>query len=224
MSTSKKLLVFALILLVLFSAVALASNDIPITQEQNQDSSSELDNDTGGKPSLLLNILPTVLTIVIIVIAAYAAVASSRSASAAYKAVEASHKAREGQMVAEIKDVYGSAKTLNAMMYLIRWVEERENKGINWLDEFRDSRRDSSRYNQIKEVDECRRMFHHYYAAIDILKDHDLLSENIVKDLRSKNQKDFYERLVKPLSDQIEIKVTEEWPKLTAKSQKENNQ
>jgi len=156
----------------------------------------------------------------IITIAAYAAVLSSRSASAAEKAVEASHKAREGQIVVEIIETYGSAKMLNAMMYLVRWVEERENKRINWLDEFRDARRDSSRYNEIKEVDECRRIFLNHYDAIDVLKDQGLLSKKIVKSLRSVNQERFYKTIVRPLTDQIEVKVTEEWPTLTVNYQR----
>ncbi len=211
----KKVLVFALIFLVLFSAVALASNDTLVTQKQNQDNSNELEDDTGEKRSLLEVILPSLLTMPIIIIALLTAIASSRSASAAEKAVKASHKAREGQMVMKIKDVEGSAQMLNTMVYLVGWVEERDKDGIDWLKEFGDSRQDSSRYCQIKKVDECRRMFHYHYVGINILKKHGLLSEDMVKDLRSTHQKDFYEQLVKPLTDQIVVKVTKEWPELT---------
>ena len=203
--------VFALILLVVLSAVALASNEISAAQEQNQVGISKIDDNTEEKSATgsPWKLTPTVI------IAVAAVIGVGLSTRFSLHATTIVRKTARGELIMKIKKAEGSAGMLDAMMYLVGWVEERDKDGIDWLKEFRDLRRDSSRYCQIKKVDECRRMFSYYYTGMNILKKHGLLSENMVNDLLSTHQKDFYEQLVKPLTEQIEVRVTKEWPELT---------
>ncbi len=207
----KKVLVFALILLVVLPAVALASNDIATAQEQNQDSVNKIDINIGESPA---TDSPRGL-ISTMIIAGAAVVGILISIGLSIWATAVTRKAARGELIMKIKDVEGSAKMLNDMMYLVGWVEERDKDGKDWLKEFGELRRDSSRYCQIKKVDECRRMFSYYYTGINLLEKYKLLGKDMVKDLLSEPQKDFYEQLVKPLTEQIEVRVTKEWPELT---------
>ncbi len=126
-------------------------------------------------------------------------------------------KAAQGELVIQIGKIYGSPEMLEAMMRLIWWVEkeEKKSKEENWLETFRELRKDCDRYCEIEQVDKDRRMFLDHYEAFEILEKYGLLSKKIVKDLRSENQELFYKRVVRPLTDKIETKVTKEWPRLT---------
>lgn len=208
----KKALVFALILLALLSAVALASNDIPTAQEQNQDSFSRIDNNTEEGPAtdLLWRLIPTI----IIAGAAVTAIGFS------WYATRAVRKAAQGELITQITNTYGSPEMLEAMMGLVWWVDKKEEEGEDWLETFEKKRNKRVCYPDIEKMDKYRRKFLNHYEAFNILKGHGLLSEKIVKDLRSENQELFYKRIVGPLTDRIKPKITKEWPKRTVNYQK----
>lgn len=214
---NKKVLVFALILLVLLPAVVLASNDIATAQEQNQDSFSKTDNNTEKKPATDFSwqLIFTGIIAVVAVIGILFSIGLSMRATAAAR------KAAQGELVMQISNTYGSPKMLEAMMRLVWWVEQKEeDPREDWLKTFRERRKNCDRYSEIAQVDKDRRKFSHYYGAFNILEKYGLLDKEIVKDLRSGKQV-FYEMIVGPLTDQIKIKVTEEWPKLTVNYQED---
>ncbi len=205
----KKVLVFALILLVVLSAVALASNDIAIAQEQNQANVSKTDNSTKEKAATDFS-LQEIFT-GIIAMAAIIAIVSSISFS--LRATAAAHKAAQGGLIMQIGDLYGSPEMLEAMMRLIWWVDKKEEEGKDWLEIFGKERNKRTRDCEIAQVDKDRRKFLNYYEAINTAKARGLLDEKIAK--RSENQELFYKMIVGPLTNQIKPKVTEEWPELT---------
>lgn len=120
----KKVLVFALILLALLSAVALASNDIAAAQEQNQDSFSKTDNNTGESPTTDFS-WQLIFTGTI---AVAAVVGILFSIKLSMRATAAARKAAQGELVMKISNTYGSPKMLEAMMRLVWWVEKEEKK------------------------------------------------------------------------------------------------
>ena len=204
----KKVLVFTLILLVVLSAVALASNDIATAQEPNQDSFNKIDHNTEEGPATdsPWKLTPTKM----IAGAAIAAIFFSWYATCAVQ------KAARGELIMQISNTHGSLEMLKAMMRLIWWVEEKEeDPREDWLETFRKLRKNRDRYSEIKQVDEDRRKVLNYYEAIDTIKKYHLLSKKIVKSLHIEHQELLYKRVVRPLTNQIEPKVTKEWPELT---------
>ncbi len=149
------------------------------------------------------------------IIAVVAVLGIALSTVFSLRATTIARKAAQGELIMKIQNIYNSSEMLKAMMGLVWWVEKKEEEGEDWLETFKKLRKNRDRYHEIRPVDRDRRKFSNYYEAIEIIKKQHLLSPKTVKRLCSESQELLYKMIVRPLTEQIETKVTKEWPELT---------
>ena len=123
------------------------------------------------------------------------------AAGAAWKATKETQKASLAHFILEDIGTYGSHKMLRTMMELKYWWNEHKNPAQKFETLKNSKKRED--YLKIKKVDEARRMFTKYFTLTEVLLKHDLIDEELARELRPKNQRKFYLEFVEPLEKKI---------------------
>lgn len=124
------------------------------------------------------------------------------AAGAAWKAAKETQKASLAHFILEDRRTYGSHEMLGAMMELVFWRDEHEGNSAQTFGEGKNSGKRKD-YSDVKKVDEARRMFTKYSGLTEVLLKHDLIDEELAKELRPKNHRKFYRKFVEPLEKMI---------------------
>lgn len=136
----------------------------------------------------------------LLIVSSIGAIGAVIAAFSAWKAANETRKTSLAHFILEDRRTYGSPEMLGAMMRLIEW--QRQNPE-DYAEKFGKLRKDN--YLKIKEVDEARRRFSHYFGLPNVLLKLKLIDKKELEELRSKIQSDFYSKFIKPLQDEIKL-------------------
>lgn len=141
-----------------------------------------------------LNWIQSHSELIMIIIVFFTAIAAFWSASSAKKAASETRKATQASLIADISNYYSSSEMLDAMHLLDGFKSHHRE---NYADEFRNLRKRD--YDSIRTIDHARRRVSHHFAKIHVLRELDLLDDNVVKKIATKGQVEYLRTVVEPL-------------------------